>query len=407
MWPHSLYLMRHPDAIQHILRDQAQRYRKGRLFKPLASIQGQGLLTSEGRFWRQQRRLIQPVFRQRHVDGFYDVVIQEVQSLVDGWRQRAQSGTPIHVTAWLHRLAFRVMGQAILGLHTAKLDPIARQIESIASPLIQHLAADRARRVSWPTRLARNFRRALRAYHDIAQHIVEVRRQTMSHDHAVDRDLLSRLIRAYQAETGRVPQPLRDEILTFIGAGVETTAAALSWSCYLLARFPDVTRRLQAEIDECLAGRVPLLDDLASLPYSRMILEESMRLYPPSAVLPRQANATDDIGGYTVPQHALVMISPYVTHRHADFWPDPDRFDPDRFSTERVTRRHPFAYFPFGAGPRVCIGRPFALLEMQLTLIMMAQAYTPQLLPDRPVEPALGVTLHPRGGLWMTMRTRD
>ncbi len=409
-FPHALYLIRHPDTIQHILRDQAQQYRKGRLFRSIAAVQGQGLLTSEGDFWRQQRRLMQPVFRQRQVNLFYEAVIEEAQSLVKGWRHAAQTGEPVNITAWMHRLAFRVVGRALLGLDPADRDPLARHIESIAAPLMRHLAS--GARHPWlpawvPTPHARRFRRALRAYHDIAQQIVDMRRQTLSPGHATEPDLLARLIHAHDTATGLTPKQLRDEIITFIGAGVETSATALSWAWYLLAQHPEAMQHLQAEIDARLAGRTPVIDDLANLPYSRMILDETMRLYPPSAILPRQANAVDHIGGYTVPKHALVLMSQYVTHRHPDFWPDPERFDPERFTPERVATQHRFAYFPFGAGPRVCIGKPLALLEMHVTLVVTAQAYMLRFIPDRPVQPALGATLHPRGGLWMTVHERS
>lgn len=402
MFPHPLYLVRHPDAVQHILRDRAQRYRKGNLFKSIASVQGQGLLTSEGGFWRQQRRLMQPVFRQQHVNGFYEVVIEEAQSLVDGWRRAAQTREPVNVTAWLHRLAFRVAGRALLGLHAKELDPMARQIEAIAAPLMHHLASGNPRYAWLPTPRTRRFRHALRTYHDIAQHIINRRRQTQSPNCAADTDLLSRLIHPRHAEASLTSKQLRDEIITFIGAGVETSATALSWTLYLLARHPKVSRRLQVEIDDRLAGRAPLPNDPEHLPYGRMILEETMRLYPPSAVLPRQANTADHIGGYSIPKHALVLMSQYVTHRHPDFWPDPERFNP-----EQAAKQHRFAYFPFGAGPRACIGKPLALLEMHLTLVTIAQTYALRLMPERPVQPALGATLHPRGGLWMTVHERS
>jgi cytochrome P450 len=354
---------------------------------------------------------MQPVFRQRHVQVFYDVVMEEVQALMYAWQHAAQTGEPVHVSAWLHRLAFRVVGRALLGLHPEHLDPLARQIESIAAPLIHHLVSGSTRQlwspVWFPISRNRHFRRSLHAYHEISQRIIDVRRQTMSRDHVADTDLLCHLIRAHDAEAGLTSRQLRDEIITFIGAGVETTATVLSWACYLLAQHHEVSQRLQAEIDNRLAGRVPLLGDIAELPYSRMILEETMRLYPPSAVLPRQAKALDHLGDYTVPKHTVVLMSQYVTHRHPDFWPDPERFDPERFTPERSAQQHRFAYFPFGAGPRACIGKPLALLEMQVTLIIMAQTYVLRLLPERPVRPVLGVTLHPRGGLWMTVHERS
>ena len=410
VFPRPFYLARRPDMVQHILRDQAARYRKGKWFEAIAAVQGEGLLASEGDLWRRQRRLAQPVFRQRHVQGFYDIIIDEAQDLAHGWRQAAQSGKATPVSAWLHRLAFRVVGRALLGLHPEALDPLARQLEAIAPPLMHHLVSGglRAPRLpDWlPTPRARRFRRALRAYHDITQHMVDLRRRTLSPDPEADPDLLSRLIRASDATTGLTPKALRDNVITFIGAGVETSATALSWAFYLLAKHPEANRRLQTEIDARLRGRAPQPDDLAALPYSRMILDETLRLYPPSAVIPRQANAADDIGGYYAPKHAIVLLSPYATHRHAALWPDPERFDPERFTPARLSQQHRFAYFPFGAGPRACIGKSMALFEMQLTLVTLAQRYTLQLLPERPVTPALGVTLQPRGGLWMTVRER-
>lgn len=408
-FPYPLYLIRHPDAVQHILRDRAQHYRKGTLFRSIASIQGQGLLTSEGPFWRQQRRLMQPALRQPQVNRFYGAVMEEIQSLACGWRNAAQTGEAVNITAWMHRLAFRVVGRVLFGLNPADLDPVAKRIQSIAAPLMHHIATGGHRSLAaWlPTPRTRRFQRALRAYHDIAQDIVDLRRQRMPSDGSAETDLLARLILAHDdAKNDLTSQQLRDEVITFIGAGVETSATALSWAWYLLACHPEVAQRLQAEVDGRLAGRLPSLDDLRHLSYSRMLLEETMRLYPPSAILPRQANVADAIQGYPVPKHAIVLMSQYVTHRHPDFWPDPERFDPDRFTPERTAAQHRFAYFPFGAGARVCIGKSLAMFDMQLTLVTMAQIYELRLIPERPVQPALGATLHPRGGLWMTVHKR-
>jgi cytochrome P450 len=201
-------------------------------------------------------------------------------------------------------------------------------------------------------------------------------------------------------------QQLRDEVITFIGAGVETSAQALSWTWYLLATSPEATQRVQAELHRVLGPRPPTPPDLPHLPYCRMVLDEALRLYPPAAILPRQANTADAINGYAIPKNAVILMSQYVTHRHPDFWPEPERFCPERFASAPGGLRHDFAYFPFGAGPRVCIGKPFALLEMQLALATIAQAYNLQLLGDRPVVPHLSTTLQPQGGLWMIVQAR-
>ena len=200
---------------------------------------------------------------------------------------------------------------------------------------------------------------------------------------------------------------LRDEVITFIGAGAETSAHALSWAWYLLAHHPEVARQVHTELDTVLGGRPPTLPDLPHLPYSRMVLDEALRLYPPSVVLPRQANAADEISGYAVPRDAVVVISQYIIHRHPDFWSAPEQFEPERFTPAQESRRHRFAYIPFGEGPRMCIGKAFALMEMHLVLATIAQAYTLQVMPEHPVIPEVAVTLRPRDGLWMTVHARQ
>ena len=227
----------------------------------------------------------------------------------------------------------------------------------------------------------------------------------MQHDHTAAADWLALFITACDDDTGEgmTEQQLRDEVITFIGAGVETSAQALSWTWYLLASYPEVADRVQAELRTVLGTRPPTPADLPHLSYCRMVLDEALRLYPPAAILPRQANAADVLGGYAVPKNAVVLMSQYVTHRHPDFWPEPERFCPERFNATQVAARHRFAYLPFGEGPRVCIGKPFALMEMQLALATIAQTYNLRLLAERPVVPHLATTLQPRDGLWMTV----
>jgi cytochrome P450 len=197
---------------------------------------------------------------------------------------------------------------------------------------------------------------------------------------------------------------LRDEVMTFLLAGHETTAVALTWAWYLLDRNPDVVARLRAEVRAALAGRVPTLEDLPRLGYARMVAEEAMRLYPPVWGFMRQALGPDQLGGYAVPKNAVITISPWVTHRHPQFWEEPERFDPERFTPARVRERPRFAYLPFSGGPRLCIGNEFALMESTLVLAMLVQRYGLQLVPGTVVEPESRLTLRPRGGLPMILR---
>jgi cytochrome P450 len=412
LMPYPLYLLSHPEAIQHVLRDNASNYRKGLFFQPIAALQGQGLLTSEGALWRRQRHLAQPAFRQQHLALFAPIMVEEALAVVESWQQAAHTGKPINVAAWMHRLTFRIIGRALLGISPPMLDDVGRQLQEIGKQLLPSFAARTWHTwtlPAWiPTPRRQRFRRAVAAYNAVAQRLIAMRQFALQHGDAAPTDLLARLIAAGDAtaDASLTEQQLRDEVITFIGAGVETSAQALSWTWYLLACHPEVAQRVRAELDVYLGGRPPTLEDLPHLSYCRMVLDEAMRLYPPAAVMPRQANANDEIGSYIVPRNAVVLMSQYVTHRHPDFWPQPERFWPERFTAEQAAGRHRFAYFPFGEGARQCIGKSFALLEMHLLLATLAQACTLQRVTERPVVPSLATTLQPRGGLWMTVQVR-
>jgi cytochrome P450 len=410
--PHPVYLLSHPGAVQYVLRDNAGNYRKGLLFKPIVALQGQGLLTSEGQHWLRQRRLVQPAFHRRQMATFAEVMVDEARAVVREWRHAEQTGTPINVAERMNRLTFNVVGRVLLGVAPDTLDEYSRQLKAIALRLLQHMN-DRATHLwalpGWiPTPRNRQFRRAVAVYDALVQQIISARRQALQSAQAPATDVLALLLAACDDTSGEgmSDRQLRDEVITFIGAGAETSAHALSWTWYLLAQHPEIARRMHAELDTVLGGRPPTLHDLPHLPYSRMVLDETLRLYPPSVVLPRQANTADEISGYAVPQDAVVVISQYIIHRHPDFWSAPEQFEPERFTPAQEARRHRFAYIPFGEGPRMCIGKAFALMEMHLVLATIAQAYTLQVVPEHPVVPELAVTLRPRDGLWMTVRAR-
>jgi cytochrome P450 len=407
--PTPLYLLSHPDAVQHVLRDQVQNYRKGIFFRNIAALQGEGLLTAEGEVWRQQRRIAQAALHRRHLERFGAIMAEEIQGVVQGWYEMAKSAKPLNVAAWMHRLTFRVVGRALLGVAPETLDALGLQLQEVAARLWPHLATPvmhRWRVLAWvPTPKRRQFRRAVADYNAIAQRLIETRRHALQHGTAPCEDLLATFIAACDAGE-MTAQQVRDEVITFIGAGAETSANALSWTWYLLAQHPDVAERVHQEVATVLGGRRPTLADLSQMPYSRQVLDESLRLYPPAALLPRQANAADTLSGYTIPRHAVVLLSQYVTHRHPEFWPEPERFEPERFDAAQTAGRHRFAYFPFGEGPRVCIGKAFALQEMQLALVTLAQYFTLTLASTRPVIPVLLATLAPRDGIWMTVHAR-
>jgi cytochrome P450 len=247
------------------------------------------------------------------------------------------------------------------------------------------------------------FRQAMDTLDRMVYRLIDERRRSGQGGH----DLLSMLLQARDEETGEgmSEQQLRDEIVTIFGAGRDTTAIGLAWTWYLLDRYPEVERRLQAELAGALGGRVPTFADLPNLPYTRQIFEEALRLYPPGWMTARLSLGEDEIGGYHIPVHSEIFLSPYVTQRRPDLWPDPEVFDPDRFNPERAASRPRFAYFPFGGGPRVCIGNAFAMVEAQLVIAMLAQTYQLRLFPGCQVEPEALITLQPKN-LWMTL-TRE
>lgn len=405
------YLVSHPDGVGHVLRDNAGNYRKGAFFRSIAQLQGQGLLTSEGEEWQRQRRAAQPAFRQDVLEQSYGTVMtEEVQGIGDCWRQATRTREPINVAAWMHRLTYRIAARALLGIRSADLDDLGRQLQEVGGRLRPFLSSGDARiqgPAKWlPFPLRRRFRHAVSDYHGIVQRLIDERIAAGAGEAAQTPNLLDLLAAEHRNRRGKARQ-LRDQLITFIGAGVETTAQALSWAWYLLACNLQCEDRLQGELDAVLCGSVPRTVDLPRLSYTRMVVDEVLRLYPPAAVIPRQANAPDNIGGFKVRKNARLLVSPYVVHRREDFWPQADRFRPERFAPGNEAGRHLYAYLPFGAGPRSCIGRQLALAEMQLALAALAQRFTLRLLPGRRVVPVMTTTLGPRDGMWMTVHERD
>jgi len=253
-----------------------------------------------------------------------------------------------------------------------------------------------------PTPANLRIRRALRVLDGRVADIVEERRRG-----GPKPDLLSKLLDARdESGAGMSPRQIRDEVITLFFAGHETTAVALTWTWYLLSQHPDVEAQLHAELDAVLGGQPPTSALLPRLEYTRRVLDEAMRLYPPVWTFPRQAVDEDELGGYPIPKGSLMFPCQYLTHRHPDFWEDPERFDPDRFLPERAHGRPLHAYVPFGAGPRACLGNHFALAEASLVLATVAQRYSLRLLPGHPVKPISVITLQPAHGLRMTLTAR-
>ena len=398
----SLFLA-HPEHIKHVLQDNARNYVKGIVIAKMKVVIGEGLFTSEGDFWRRQRRLSQPAFHRDRLAGFATAMTETTAAMLDRWASRARSGAPFDVAADMSALTLGIVGRALFSrvLDTEADEVGAAQTEALA------IVNERAIRFLppptwWPSRTNRRLRRAIAVLDRVVYDIIEARRRTGEQPG----DLLAMLLLARDEETGAgmTDRQLRDEVMTFLLAGHETTAVALTWTWYLLDRNPDVAERLRGEVGAAIGTRTPTLEDLPRLRYVRMVVEEAMRLYPPVWGFMRQALGEDRVGGYRIPKHSVVTISPYVTHRHPAFWDDPERFDPERFRPERSNGRPRFAYLPFSGGPRLCIGNEFALMEAQLVVAMTVQRYRLHLVPGTRVEPESRLTLRPRGGLPMAVR---
>ena len=393
----TAYLLAHPDHVSHVLHDNHSNYTKANFdYERLKQLLGEGLLTSEGPQWLRQRRLIQPLFHRQQIAQWAGMMSANAMEMLDGWKTFAAERRAFDVSAQMMMLTLRIVGEALLGIDISNE---AGQITRALSDAQDHFGHFRLGTLLpfLPTAENRRFRAALQTLDRIVRKIIDDRRhQTLERN-----DLLAKLLAARDGETG-LPlddTQIRDEVITLILAGHETTANALSWTWYLLAKNPDAEARLHAELRTVLGGRTPTIDDLPNLPYTAMVIDEAMRLYPPAWIISRSPTNDDEIGGYRIPRGTVVMLSQYVTHRHPLFWADPERFDPERFSPERSLDRPRFAYFPFGGGPRLCIGSYFALTEAQLIVATVAQRYRLKLVADHPVELDALITLRPRYGI--------
>jgi len=394
-----------PAAIRHVLVDNASNYRKDDLQRRvLAPGMADGLLTADGDEWRLQRRTLAPLFTPRTVQGFAPAMAEATGRMLRRWRRR--EGRIFDASLEMTRVTLDVLERTIFTKGPAR-DPdalgraITRFFEAVGpiDPLDVFGAPD------WVPRVGRiRARPALEYFAEVVMELIETRKALIASGEAPPRDLLTLLLEANDPETGRGLSDIavQANVITFIGAGHETTANALSWSFYLLSQAPDLRERLEREADAHGDGETGLAD----LPFARAVVEEAMRLYPPVPFMSRQALADDRIAGYRVPRGTIVAVVPWVLHRHRRLWTEPDAFDPDRFLGERREAVDRYAYLPFGAGPRVCIGAAFSLQEAVIVLSGVARAARLDLVEGHQVTPLHRVTLRPEGGLPMRVRLR-
>lgn len=393
--PFRFVLLSNPDAIHHVLVRHHARYKKSRSYDGLRLVMGNGLVTSEGDFWKRQRKLSQPAFHHKRLARLAATMASLTSDLAEEWE--ATPGV-VQLHDAMMRLTLRIVGHTLfsteLSADAGRLGPaitvaLKRANEEAETPLRLPL---------WvPTWSNLRFRRAMDLLDAAIARILSERRADPT-----DRgDLLSMLMSVQDEQTREqmTDQQLRDEVLTLFLAGHETTATLLSWTWKLLTQHPQWALAIRDEAHAVLGGRPPTLEDLGKLTVTERVIKESMRLHPPVWIMERTAIEDDEVEGFAVDRDTIVAACPWTLHRNPALWPDPLRFDPDRFTPERSADRHRYAYIPFGAGPRICIGNGFAMMEAKIILATLLQRFDITVQAPGEVQPDAGVTLRPKGGM--------
>ncbi len=401
----NVFLVTHPDYIRHILQDNLRNYVKGVSYEALRLALGQGLLVSEGELWKRQRRLLQPHFTPQKMAEKVGTMTGCISAMLDRWRTIADSGRPFDLVTEVMRLAFDIVGKTLMGAEIGEeMVEVERVLHGLTDYVYRRMEAPVKLPTSLPTPRNRLFRNGMTILNRVVSRVIDKHRGAAE----PGRSLLSVLMAARDPETGQgmSGQQLRDEVLTLLLAGHETSGDAIAWTFYLLSLHPAVERTLHEEIRTVLGDRVPAAEDLMRLPYAGQVVQEAMRRYPPAGSFTRTPLADDTIDGYRIPKNAVIILSPYVNHRLPKFWENPEAFDPDRFAPERAEALPPYVYFPFGGGPHTCIGRNLSLVEVAVATAMIVQRYRLHLVPAQKIYPEPRISLRPQPAIQMTLHRR-
>ncbi len=400
--PRKAFLLNRPDLIKDVLVTHHRNFLKSRALERSKLVLGNGLLTSEGDLHLRQRRLIQPVFHHMRITTYGEVMVNYASRIGEQW----QNGTTVDMHKEMMRLTLAIVGKTLFDADVqSEEDEIGKALTEVIAqfPRLLFPFSELLDNIPLPNNI--RFNKARQRLDTTIYRMIEERRVG-----GKDRgDLLSMLLLAQDEEgdrSGMTDLQVRDEAMTLFLAGHETTANALTWTWYLLSQYPSVEKRLHEELDTVLGGRLPTLDDLEQLFYTRMVLTEAMRLYPPAWVVVRRARNDYEVCGYVVPAGADILMSQYIIHRDPRYYPDPFRFYPERWAPEQQASRPPFAYFPFGGGPRRCIGESFAWMEGILVIATLAAKWKMSLVPGHRVELQSSITLRPKYGMRMTLERR-
>ena len=396
-WLH-VYFLNHPELIESVLVRHPQNFWKDPVIRNSRWLFGESLLTSEGEAWKRQRRLAQPAFHRERILSYAGVMTQYTEQAIADW----EDGAALDIHQEMMRLTLSIAVRTLFNVEPEG----TREISGALNVLTRNFAGAWMMLPSFARMLPRpgllEFRRAVRKLDDTVYQIIG--RHQRNGDSG---DLLSMLVQARDEDGSQFSdQQLRDEVMTFLLAGHETTALALSWAWHLLAENREAAQKLHEELKRVLGGRVPTIADLPLLKYTEGIVKESMRLYPPAWAVGRTAICEFELAGYRIPKGASVVASQWVMHRDSRFFAEPMKFDPGRWLRDESRTLPRFAYFPFGAGPRQCIGASFALMEAVLVLATIAQKFQVAAVPSHPIEPLPTITLRPKHGVWVELRRR-
>jgi cytochrome P450 len=384
------YVINHPDDVKRVLLSNHRNYTKGLGMDQVKILLGNGIMTSEGDFWRRQRRMMQPAFHRRIIDQFTDLISEVNGKTMARWAVKAAAGEPVNLTDDTSEMTLEIVLRSIFGTDLARLE---RQMG--VNPF-EVVAKDQNRDLKFAFRF--------RSLGRLVGELIE-RRRREPEEHF---DFLSMLMATRDRETdaGMSDREMIDEVLTLIVAGHETTASSLAWTWYLISQHAEVADALRAEADAVQDGRALGLDAAESLRYTHQVLQESLRLYPPGWLFTRRALEADELGGYTIPPRTDVFICPYLLHRHPAYWDGPEQFRPERFAGADSQERHRFSYIPFSVGPRHCIGENIAMFEMLVHLQQASRRFRLTRTGAEPIELEAQINLRPRANLMMNVEAR-
>jgi len=384
------YVVHHPDDVKRVLVANHRNYTKGVGLDRVKILLGKGIMTSEGELWKRQRYMMQPLFHRRVITGFAELIAQANDRWIERWEGLARRGELINLTDEMSELTLEIVLRSVFG---RDLDRLSQQLGGNPFEVV-------TREQSRDLQFAYKFRSLTKL---VAQLIAQ--RRDTAEEHF---DYVAMLMNARDKDSGAPmgERELIDEIMTLVVAGHETTASGLNWTWYLISQHPQIEARLHAEIAAAAELPSPSLAEMEGLRFTRQVIDEALRLYPPGWVLSRRTVNADSLGGYPVPPGTNVLLPLYLLHRHPNFWKNPETFDPDRFAPEHEAERPRFAYMPFAAGPRHCIGETFALYEMLVHLYKVARRYRLRYVPDEPLELEAQINLRTRHPLHMRLEAR-